>query len=289
MSTPSFPSPPRVAGALAASLLMLTVAACEEPFYDDDIGLTGVPVEPGALVGTFAQKNLAATVVRLPIPGIGEETGGGFQWLLLERSYDEASRTYAQRSKLCGGRNIEVHGTVADAPQSTYRAVPDSLNEVVTVGHGTGQHDATGLVQLWGIRDLDDPANDPFPSSREEAAGPAFADKVYDMDEDGEQGYTTTMSGFANGKAFGILRRKNSTRGVVLGPDRIVGLVDTHYDSFIFGADDAMVESMMGGETPRHPDPKESWFEELRVASETDCDGVMELESSETFTQLRPF
>lgn len=269
------------------AVVLVVAAACEEPYYDDNIGLEGVPTEPGALAGTFAQKAIATTVVR--IPGLEEKDGGGVQFLRLDRTWDEDAQVYRQTSKLCGGENFEVHGTVADAPPSTYRAVPDSTAEVVTVNHASGEHGEAGLVQLWGIRDLDDPANDPFPTSKEEAAQEPFSSQIYDMDADDEPGYTTKVTGFANGSAWSILRRKNTLRGVVLGPDRIVGLTTTTYDSFIFGADDPLVESMMGGNAPAHPDPKKSWFEELRVSDDIDCDGVVEMDSSGAFAQLRPF
>lgn len=269
-------------------LVLSAACAPETPFYDDEIGVAGVATEPGALAGTFAQKVLAATLVQVPL--LPDELGGGVQWLLIERSdFDAETGSYAQTSRICDGMNFEVHGTAADVPRSTYRLVPPSTAERFVVDAETGEQMAEGLVQLWGIRDLANPADDPFPTTLEEADSAAFAAKIYDMDDDGQRGYTTEVTGIASGEAYGILRRKTTYRGVVTSPDRIVGLADTVYDSFVFGASNDAVSSLMGSTAPTYPDPKESWFEELRLPADADCDDVVALEESGTFSRLTPF
>lgn len=270
-------------------LICFLLQACSpaEPYYDDTIGLEGVATEPGALAGVFGQKVFAATLVQVPL--FPDEMGGGFQWLRVERTYDEASDSYMQESMICDGRNVEVHGTSADVPRSTYRAVPPSENETFIANHETGEQSAEGLLQLWGVRDLAQPATEPFPETAEQADANGFSEKIYDMDEDSEPGYSTFVEGAANGTAYGVLRRQTTYKGVVLGPDRIVGIAETAYDSLFLGADDDIVEQMMSGESPAFPDPKESWFEELRMDDTADCDAVVELEESETFSRLRPF
>ena len=212
-------------------LCCLFLQACgpAEPYYDDTIGLEGVATEPGALAGVFGQKVFAATLVQVPL--FPDEMGGGFQWLRVERTYIEETDTYEQQTQICDGRNEEVHGTSADVPRSTYRAVPPSENEAFIANHETGEQSSTGLLQLWGIRDLDNPATEPFPETSEEADASGFSEKIYDMDEDSEPGYSTIVEGAANGTAYGVLRRQTSYTGVVLGADRIVGLADTEYDS----------------------------------------------------------
>jgi hypothetical protein len=269
--------------------IFLAIQACapSEPFYDDAIGLEGVATEAGALSGTFGQKVFAATLVQVPL--FADELGGGFQWLLVERSWDSEADAYRQKSRICDGKNLEVHGTVADVPRSTYRAVTPSEGETLLVDHASGEAQSKGLVQLWGIRNLKDPANDPFPENIEEAEANGFLEKTYDLDEDDAPGYTTFVEGLANGTAQGVLRRKTDTRGVVLGPDRILGLAETQYDSLFLGADDDLVERMMQGDAPPYPDPRESWFEELRLSPGADCDDVVALEKSGVFSRLRPF
>lgn len=280
---------PRAAagGGLVALLAAASACAPPTPYYDSDIGLTGVATEPGALAGTFAHKVFAATLVQVPL--LPDELGGGFQWLLVERSFDAEQNHYRQQSRLCHGQNLEVHGTVADVPMSTYRAVPPSQREVVEVAHDSGEYAASGLVQLWGLRGLDDPANDPLPASLEEAEREPFASQIHDMDGDGERGYTTQVSGTFQGRAFGILRRQTGYRGVVLSTERVVGLASTAYDSLIFGADNDFVKSMMDAKAPAYPDPKESWFEEIRLPEGADCDDVMEREENGALSRLRPF
>ncbi|MFZ9885971.1 MAG: hypothetical protein ACO3JL_00610 [Myxococcota bacterium] len=279
----------RTDGAMAlmmASLLLLVVG-CPEPYYDDDIGLEGVATDTGALAGVFGVKVFAATLVK--VIGLPDELGGGFQWLLAERSYDEGSGTYTQTTKLCDGVNLEVHGTAANVPRSTYDAVPVGPAETVTVDHATGEYGAAGLVQLWGIKDLDDPAKSPLPTSQEEAESAAFASKIYDMDGDGEPGYTTTVTGVASGDAYGVLRRQSRFRGVVLDVDHILGLTTTEYDSFVLGASNAAVEALMGSSAPPYPDPKESWFEERRLENGSACADVLALEETGGFEAWNPF
>jgi hypothetical protein len=276
---------------LVSSALAGLVLGCApaEPYYDDDIGVSGVATEPGALAGVFGHKVFAATLVQIPVPGLEDELGGGFQWLRVERAWDTEAQLYRQTSRLCAGQNVEVHGTVGDVPPETYRAVPDSENESVVVDHATGELAESGLLQLWGIRGLTDPANDPLPASADEARSGDYASKVYDMDGDGELGYTTAVSGLVNGEAWGVLRRRSSNRGAVLSPDRVFGLVDTDYDSTIFGASDPSVEQLMGGKAPPYPDPKASWFEELRLPDDADCDDVEALEADAAFLRRNPY
>lgn len=272
-----------------ASVMMLGSASCAPPtpYYDDTIDLEGVTTAPGALAGVFGHKVFAATLVQVPL--LEPEMGGGYQWLLVERSYDAEQDRYVQTSQLCNGKNLEVHGTAADVPMSTYRAVAKSENETTQIDHETGKFGSTGLVQLWGLRGLENPASDPLPTSNEEAQSEPFASQIYDMDEDGEIGYTTTVVGITNGEAYGILRRENAYDGVVLGTDRIVGLVNTEYDSLILGANDDFVKSLMDGKAPPFPDPLESWFEEIRLPEGSDCDAVVDLEETGGFSRLRPF
>jgi hypothetical protein len=277
----------------AAGLITLAALAAgcapPAPHYDDAIGLEGVPIEPGALAGVFAHKVFAATLVQVPIPGIEDELGGGFQWLLLERIYDEDDSVYRQRSALCGGMNVEVHGTAADAPESTYRAVPASEAEVVSAVHDTGAYEASGLLQLWGLKDLDDPAHAPLPADAAEAASPAFAPHIYDLDADGKPGYTTFVTGLANGEAYAVLRRKTAYRGVSLGNDRVVGLAATSYESTLLGASSPTVEAVMGSQAPPYPDPGESWFDEVRIADTSTCDDVLQLDEAGGLARRRPF
>jgi hypothetical protein len=272
-------------------LATLITAACAPPvpFYDAEIGVEGVATDEGTLAGVFGHKVFAATLVQVPIPGIEDELGGGFQWLLLRREYDAREAVYRQTSELCAGLNVEVHGTVADVPSSTYRAVPPSTDELVTVDHATGALSEVGLVQLWGLRGLEDPAHDPLPVSLEEAKSAAFADKVWDMDGDDEPGYTTFVEGIVNGEAWGVLRRRSSYRGAVLGADRVFGLVETGYDSTIFGASDPSVEAVLDSAAPAFPDPGASWFEELRLPDDATCDDVVDLEDQGSFLSRNPF
>ena len=266
------------------ALLMSVGCGGQEPVYDDALGVTAIPVEEGALAGTFALKTLSLNIEDTPV---GEAEGGGTNLRLVRRSYDEASGTYLQRSLLCGGRNFEVAGATQTIPEASYRKVPESTQEV-TIADETGVYTSTGHLQLWGIRDLPDPYNTPLPKDIAEASVPPNNTRVYDMDEDGNPGVTIQFSGVLIGDAYGIQRRQMDLRGVTLGPDHIIGLSALTKESVRLGASNRL---LLGG-TPSfrpHPDPLESWFDEVRIDEGADCDDVMALDADGTLAQLRPF
>src|SRR5687767_8823154 len=125
---------------------MLAAAGCPKPTpaFSSDIGVAAIPIEPGEHAGTFALRTTNTTQIN--VPGIDPLEGGGENFRLVTRTYDAESDTYLQRSSLCGGFNYEVAGVVTDAPESTYRAVPESTAEIVTIT-ADGLYASTGHLQ----------------------------------------------------------------------------------------------------------------------------------------------
>lgn len=271
------------------AVALVLVCCGRDPYQFAEINLEGTPIAEGALAGMFAIKAVAATLVEVPIPGISDKLGGGHHVALIRRSWDDDQGVYLQTTELCGGRNYKVHATVADPDDQTYRKVPISTNEIVQMDHETGHYQATGHVQLWAIRDLPDPQTTPLPKNRKEAKRAPHRDRIYDMDGDGRPGYTTYVKGLANGKAYTILRKRVSFDGVTRSPDLVHGLNDTLYDSLLLDWDGAMVKKLFGGDAPKYPDPAESWFEEIRVGDDADCDHTLRLDGDETLSKKRPF
>lgn len=267
--------------------LAIPAAACgPEPVYDDNIGLAAEPIDPGAAVGTFATKVLNVTLVKVPV--LGDYAGGGVNYRLLRREYDAATDTYAQRSVLCGGYNFEVAGVTTSLPESSYRAVPESVDEVVTIT-ADGSYTQRGHLQLWGLRDLPDPVTTALPENKEAAAEDPWPARIYDMDDDDKPGATTIVSGAVNGEVYVAQRKTVANSGVVLGPDHVVGLATNSNEVVQLGNNNALLDRQSEGSAEPHPDPKRSWFEEARVADDADCDDVMRAEDDGVLNVLPPF
>ncbi len=276
-----------------ASVALCVAMGCEgepepDPIYSEDLGLEAIPAEVGSLAGTFAIKALSATIVRIPVPGIDDALGGGVNYRINRRTWDAEAEVYRQQSELCGGFNFEVHGVVTRAAQGAYRAVPLSTEEIIEVDHARGTYKATGHVQLWGF-DLEDQLNDPFPTTREEALAAPYVDNIYDMDDDEEIGITLFVAGLVEGEVYAIQRKTVDLEGILLGQDRMLGLAETGYESVTLGNNNPVLDQSSAGSAEPFPDPKESWFEEVRVADDITCEEVLEMEANGDLSRLRPF
>ena len=277
----------RYRSALAwVSLLIWGCPEPPEPVFDETIGVQAVATEPGVLAGTFALKTISTTLVHVPM--IGDVEGGGSNYRLVKRTYDSETDTYHQTSQLCGGANFEVAGVLTTIPESTYRAVPESEDEVIKVDHELGTYEADGHLQLWGIKDLPDPHTTPLPEDGEAATLSPHAERIYDMDEDGHPGMTMVVSGLVSGEVYAIQRKTVTLEGVVLSPDRILGLADNAYQSIVLDKTNPLLDPS-GGSSERHPDLKESWFEEVRVEDGVACDFIMSAEEQGLLSRIRPF
>jgi len=267
------------------SVLSLGAACGPEPVFDDDIGVQAIPIVAGEAAGTFATKVTNTTLVKTPI---GDYAGGGVNYRLLTRTFDEATNTYRQSSVLCGGFNFEVAGITTSLPEESYREVAPSTQEVVEIGDD-GVFAQTGHLQLWGLRNLDDPFTTALPANKDEALGDSWSDRVFDMDDDDEPGVTTFVTGAVNGRVFIVQRKTVTTAGVVLGPDRVVGLAKNTNEVVQLGNDNILLDRSSEGSAEAHPDPKRSWFEEVRIADDADCDVVMSAEADGVLSVRPPF
>lgn len=258
-----------------------------EPYFDDSLNIEAIPVEPGALAGTFALKTVNATLVHIPV--LDDQQGGGVNYRLVTRTANDDG-TYAQSSVLCGGYNIEVAGVVTDVPQSSYRRVPRSEAEIVTVGDD-GQYAADGHIQLWAL-DFEagaDPFTTPLPATAEEAAASPHKERIYDFEEDGNPGMTMIVTGLVNGEVYAIQRKFVDLTGVVLGPDRVLGLAENSWENLMIANNNELLDRSGEGSAERYPDPKESWFEEVRLPEGSDCEDVLAAVDDQALSPARPF
>ena len=271
---------------VASTLVMVLGCPQPEPYYDDELGLTAEPVAPGELAGTFGLKMQITTQTNLPV--IGLVTGGGDTYLLVQRTWDEASQTYSQTQEVCGGRIVSETST-STLPLESWQAVPAEPPSSLTVNDSEGFFALEGHIELWGLEReaFEDPYTDALPIDHLEALEAPHAGRIIDMDEDGQPGMTINVDGLVTGDFYFIQRKIAAITGVVLGPDRIVGLNDTSFEQVILGASDAPVQQ--GFPQMKHPDPKQSWTEEVRLPEGAGCEEVLQAIEDETLSRFEPF
>ena len=273
-------------GAQILTLFFMAFACGADPVYDTTIGVAAIPAEVGAHAGTFALKTVSTTLVHVPI--FGDKNGGGSNYRLVKRTYNAKEKIYSQSSELCGGENFEVAGVTTAAPEETYRLVPPSEKEIVTIDHDKGTYVGTGHIQLWALKDMPDPVTSTLPKGKKQAKEAPFKDYIYDMDGDGKDGVTMKISGIVNGEVYVIQRKFVDLSGIILGPDRAIGLASNSYTTIILG-DDISIYDPKDGSAETHPDPKLSWFEEIRMPETSTCDDVMAALQSGQISLTRPF
>ncbi len=273
---------------LCASSAALLGIACvgPEPVFDDEIGVAAIPIEAGAAEGTFALKVVNTTLVKVPV--LGDFAGGGTNYRLVRRTFDEGAGHYVQESFLCGGFNVEVAGVTTSVPEATYRAVAPNTAEIVEIDDD-GAYRQRDHIQLWGLRDLPDPYETALPANKEEAQQAPHRDRIFDMDDDNNDGITSIISGAVEGEVYVIQRKTVTTRGIVLGPDRMFGLSVNTNELVQLGNNNVLLDRQSEGSAEPHPDPKRSWFEEVRVDDDFDCDDVMAAEDNNLLSRNRPF
>lgn len=269
--------------------LTVAFAGCPKPTpaFSSDIGVEAIPVEPGEHAGTFALRTTNTT--QILVPGLDPLEGGGENFRLVTREYDAESDTYLQRSTLCDGFNYEVAGVVTQAPRETYQAVPESTAEIVTITP-EGLYASTGHIQLWALQDLPDAFETPLPETREDAFVEPWTERIFDMDDDGNPGFSLIVgSDLGDGSVFAIQRKTVGLEGVVRGPDKALGLADNVNETLTLGATNPLIDRDSEGSSQPHPDPKKSFFEEGRLADGAGCDDVISAIDDGVLSQFRPF
>jgi hypothetical protein len=240
----------------------------------DAVQALGVATEPGEMAGTFARIATSATIVDTVLLDPRFQTGGGTNWLVSRRTWNEDEQLYEQESELCGGFNFEVGGVLTAVPAPTYRDVPLSTVERVRVDIDRGTFLMTDHLQLWALRDLPDPFDTPLPADADAAGQAPWTDRIYDMDGDSQPGITLEVSGLVSGEVYAAQRKEVDLAGVV-SADGAAGFTTTTYGSVILGSDNPLFSQADPSGAETHPDPNESWFAEVRVDDGTSCADVL--------------
>lgn len=261
-------------------------AACPapEPYYDAQLNMEAVPVEEGAMAGLFALKIQSTTETEIPL--LGKVVGGGDTYALVNRVFNPEDQTYSQETALCGGliRSENSESTIDD---DDWQKVPSMAPRALELNDGEGYLAVDGYIELWGLHNLSDPWTDPLPADEVEAEEPPFRDQIVDMDEDGNPGMTIHVDGLVSGDFYFVQRKTADLEGILLGPDRTLGLQVTQFEQTILGSDSGPTQQ--GYPQNPHPDPMQSWFEEVRLSEDATCDDVMDAVTDGRLSRLRPF
>ncbi len=234
---------------------------CAEPYYDSNIGVEGVATEEGALAGTFAIESVATDQAEVPI--FGRIDTGGVTYALITRTWraDEPS-SYDETIKVCDVINFDTAGLTTVNTPATIAAIPPATS-TLTVDHAAGSFVRTPFREFWAVRDLAD--DEAVPT---DVDSPVF----YDADDDDNPGTTVTASGLQSGEVYVAQRKTVDHRGVVRGADESFGLAKVKKEGIVLDANNDLLKT----ESPRtpHPDPRRSWWMEIRLNDGDDCAAV---------------
>jgi len=261
---------------LSSMVVVSAGVGCAEPYYDDDIGIEGVATDEGALAGTFAIESLATDQANAPV--LGRIDTGGVTYGLITRTWrEDEPAIYDETIKVCDVINFETAGLTTVNTPATIAGIPDATT-TVTVDHATGAFVRAPYREFWAVRDLAD--DDALPT---DVDSPVF----YDMDSDGNPGTTVVASGLQSGEVYVAQRKTVDHQGVVQGPDKSLGLARVKKEGIVLDASNDLLKT----ESPRtpHPDPKRSWWFELRIGDGADCGEVMAAAEDERLPLRAPF
>jgi hypothetical protein len=211
-------------------------------------------------------------------PIFGKVDAGSVSYALVVRRWrSDEPNVYDEDIRVCDVVNFEVAGITTVNTPATIAAIPTSA-AVLTVDHATGDF-ARGLYrEFWAVQGLSDDAA--FPSDVED-------DVFYDADEDDHPGTTVTASGLVSGDVYVAQRKTVEHHGVVQGTDSSLGLAQVSKEGIVLDATSDLLKT----ESPRspHPDPKQSWWFDLRIDDGASCDDVLAARDDERLPKIRPF
>ncbi len=254
---------------------MLGVVACAEPFFDSDIGVEGVPVDEGALAGTFALKgngvDQADTI-------LGKVDTGGRSFYLSRRTFNAETKVYDETLTACFVENFETAGLQTTNNPAAVAAIPP-IPATINVDHATGAYVRSTFREYWAIEGLND---------EEELPSDPSDDVYYDSDDDGHPGATVFTQGLVpNGEVYIAQRKTVSATGVVRGVDQSFGLLASKKEGITLAANNNLL--LTEAQRVPHPDPKESWWMEIRLADDGNCDDVVNARDDGDLPIRRPF
>jgi hypothetical protein len=259
----------------------------EKENYSSDIGVPGVPLEPGDLAGTWYAQWEFSTLINLPI--FGERTAGSNGGRLVKLTYDAGQAAYTMEARFCWNDVFEVAGTsntITDEQLSHLRpvfATLDSDNE-------KGEFLTRNILDLWGIRDMPDPENTSLPNKDNYEQEPQST-WIFDEDQDGKLAITTYFSGNVRGEGYYVHRAVFTLDGVAKSKDELIGLVVQQKVEEKMLRSTVNIAGQSAADTDQRPDPdpKHSWFQMIRGSDTGTCEDVKAARDNRTLSSRRPF
>lgn len=252
--------------------------------YDDKTGLVGVPTEEGDLAGTWAVVVEWANISTLPI--LGDRNSGAQGSRLVNRVWDGSLGKYREDFIWCSDEVFEVEGTRSVFDDATIEGL-DRVNYQSNVEHARGSYKTDTVLDLWGVRDLPNGFDTPLPTKDNYQQQPQ-ASWMVDTENDGHPGFTAHLQGGLNADAYNVARSVYVLDGTVLGTDRVRGIARAQAsEQHTVAGSTSLVE----GEAVQRPDPdpKQSWFDMVRVEATATCADVRAALSDGRLANRRPF
>ena len=95
--------------------------------------------------------------------------------------------------------------------------------------------------------------------------------------------------GAVTGEVYAIQRKFVDLAGITLGPDRVLGLAENRWENLMLANNNPLLDRQDEGSVEPYPDPKESWFEEVRIGEGSGCDDVLTAVDEGDLSRARPF
>jgi len=273
--------------ALCCIAAVLSCAPPEEKKnYSSDIGIDGVPLEQGDLVGTWAVQKEFATVITLPI--FGRRNAGANGGRIATVTSDGPDRYHVQM-RWCWDEIFEVEGTRNSfTEEALHNLIPQEIT--FNVIHEGGLIETGQIVDTWGLHNMPNRATDPLPT-KDNYQSPPQSDWVLDEDQDGNPGVTVHISGTLEGTGYMVNRTIYAMKGVARTKDDLVGLMPTESLQQNLLETNTNIPGTNNAETDQEPDPdpKNSWFQMVRLAPGSGCDEAIRARDDGRMSRTRPF
>lgn len=219
------------------------------------------------LTGTWAQKQVLASIAVLPIGGTANRTSTTYQIVTFSEQTD--SGTFSSVVDVCTVMlDSGTEFTKTALPQTAADAIADSprTGTLTPNADGTLAYQQETFVDIRGAH-LNNPLSDPLPTLPDDPA-------VVDQDGDGNPGITVVLTGAISGEVYVVQRITATHTGRYLSADTIEGQVQFSDEQNILEATNEVLKSPT--QSSPDPDKNASYFKTVRIESGADCQWLMQ-------------
>ena len=217
--------------------------------------------------GIYAMRQVSSSQMQSPIPGqddwVSVQTFS-HKRLDLQRNGTEIRFT----EEICSVHITEAFGTETILPPDLITSVSGRTRSGYISDEQVGaQVIFYDILDLNGVI-LDDPINDPMPSS-------ASSDAIWDQDADGNPGVTVWVDlGLLDMEEIYVAQRIiTDLDGLIINPERMEGYLQSEQQQLTLGASrDFLAEEQ---NTREDREESHSWFVIQRIDEQEDCDYIV--------------